>query len=108
VPAPAPAPNLGSLAVHFRAPLADRLPAPLYGIYLTDDGVFVPAGRDRWLHGRLLGPGESAAGWTPERCLAAVRAGTGVADLPARIDAAMPFRMAAAHARAYRATPRTR
>ena len=91
------------LAVHFRAPLAERLPDPLYGIYSTDEGVFVPAGRDRWLHGRLLGPGESAGDWTPERCLAAVRVGTGLADLPARIDAAMPFRMAAAHARAYRA-----
>jgi 2-polyprenyl-6-methoxyphenol hydroxylase-like FAD-dependent oxidoreductase len=90
------------LAVHFRAQLTGRLPGRPYGIYSTDEGVFVPAGRDRWLHGRLLGPGETAADWTPQRCLAAVRAGTGVADLAARIDAVMPFRMAAAHARAYR------
>lgn len=90
------------LAVYFRAPLAERLPDPLYGIYSTEEGVFVPAGRDRWLHGRLLGPGESAADWPPERCLAGVRAGTGMGDLAARIDAVMPFRMAAVHARAYR------
>ncbi len=91
------------LAINFRAPLTGRLPGRRYGIYSTDEGVFVPAGRDRWLHGRLLGPEETAADWTAERCLAALRSGTGVPDLAPRIDAVMPFRMAAAHARAYRA-----
>jgi len=99
--------ELGSLgdflAIHFRAPVAARLTGPLYGIYSTAEGVFVPSGPDRWLHGRLLAPGDTAADWPRERCVAALRAGTGVPDLAPRIDAVLPFRMAAAHARAYRA-----
>ena len=100
---------------HFRADSTGRLPGRRYGIYATDEGVFVPAGRDRWLHGRRARPGGDGGRLTAERCLAALRSGTGVPDLAPRIDAAAvpdggrarPGRTGPAGS-SWSATPRTR
>ncbi|SNQ47257.1 Tetracenomycin polyketide synthesis hydroxylase tcmG (fragment) [Frankia canadensis] len=78
--------------VLFHAPLWDLLGEHRYGIYAADDGehqgIFLPAGTgDRWLFG--LGASAhrgEAEQYTPQGLTRLLRACSGVADLPVRLE----------------------
>jgi 2-polyprenyl-6-methoxyphenol hydroxylase-like FAD-dependent oxidoreductase len=91
----------------FRAPLWDVLGEHRYGIYSVNDpqgaGTFLPAGRDdRWIYGAWVEPQEIDA-WTPERFVARIRAGAGVAGLEVAIERIGSFSFAAQIADRFRA-----
>ncbi len=98
------------VAVTFRADLTRRLPrtpSALNAVEVADAaGLFVPTGTDdRWVYARQWHPdaGETMADWTPERCVALLRAGTGLPDLDPQVLAVLPFVMGGHVATAFRA-----
>ena len=70
-----------------------ELPFGLYQLAGPVQGVLVPAGPDdRWVLGMQWNPNEeSFAAFTPERCIALIRAATGVPDLEIELIATMPI-----------------
>jgi 2-polyprenyl-6-methoxyphenol hydroxylase-like FAD-dependent oxidoreductase len=93
--------DLGDYAtVLFRADLWSRLGDARFGLYQLEGpvpGVLVPTGRDdRWVLGMQWDPrSESFADYTPERCIALIRAATGVPDLDVEVLARMPIEFVA-------------
>jgi 2-polyprenyl-6-methoxyphenol hydroxylase-like FAD-dependent oxidoreductase len=93
--------DLGDYAtVLFRADLWSRLGEERFGLYQLEGpvpGVLVPTGRDdRWVLGMPWDPrSESFADYTPERCIALIRAATGVPDLGVEVLALMPIEFVA-------------
>ena len=91
------------LSTLFRADLASHLPRPHYALHMIVKGeqfeVFVPSGTDgRWMHDRELHPerGDTAASWTEERAVAAIRDATGLPDLDIEVIGSFPWSFAAA------------
>jgi 2-polyprenyl-6-methoxyphenol hydroxylase-like FAD-dependent oxidoreductase len=93
--------DLGDYAtVLFRADLWSLLGDERYGLYQLNGpvpGVLVPTGSDdRWVLGMPWDPRtESFADYTVERCIALIRAATGVPDLEIEILATMPIEFVA-------------
>jgi putative polyketide hydroxylase len=93
--------DLGDYAtVLFRADLWSLLGEERFGLYQLEGpvrGVLVPTGSDdRWVLGMQWDPGsESFADYTPERCIALIRAATGVPDLKVELLATMPIEFVA-------------
>ena len=93
--------DLGDYAtVLFRADLWSRLGEERFGLYQLNGpvpGVLVPTGRDdRWVLGMQWDPrSESFADYTEERCIALIRAATGVPDLEVEVIARMPIEFVA-------------
>ena len=93
--------DLGDYAtVLFRADLWPLLGEERFGLYQLNGpvpGVLVPTGRDdRWVLGMQWDPrSESFADYTPERCIALIRAATGVPDLDVELIARMPIEFVA-------------
>ena len=91
------------LSTVFRADLARHLTGERYALHMIMDGddllVFVPSGTDgRWMFDRGLHPerGETAADWTEERTVAAIRDAAGVPDLDVEVLGTFPWSFAAA------------
>lgn len=91
------------LSTVFRADLAPHITSERYALHMVVDGdellVFVPSGTDgRWMFDRTLHPdrGETAAEWTGERTVAAIRAASGVPDLDVEVVGSFPWSFAAA------------
>jgi putative polyketide hydroxylase len=83
----------------FRASLWPVVGDRRHVIYSVDHpgggGTFLPAGRgDRWCYGTKVDP-QQVAGYTPERLVARIRAGAGVADLDVAIECIGDFTFAA-------------
>jgi 2-polyprenyl-6-methoxyphenol hydroxylase-like FAD-dependent oxidoreductase len=105
--------HLGTLGdfinVVFTADLEPVIGERRYGLYMIEHpeagGVLVPVGDGRWCYGRQWFPerGESAADFTPSRCVELIRAAVGVEDLEVQVLARLPFVMAAELADAFRA-----
>ena len=105
--------HLGTLGefvnVIFTADLEPVIGERRYGLYMIEHpeagGVLVPVGDGRWCYGRQWFPerGESAADFTPSRCVELIRAAVGVRDLDVQVLARLPFAMAAELADAFRA-----
>ena len=89
----------------FTAPLWEVLGAHRYGIYSVGEGTFLPAGRgDRWVYGQKFDPDlEDPAAFSPDRLAAMIRRGSGVPDLPVRVDRVGTFTFAAQLADRFRA-----
>ena len=97
------------VAVTFRADLArhlSRTPSAINAVEVVGaEGLFVPTSTDdRWIYAREWHParGDDIADWTPQRCTALLRAGSGLPDLRPEILAVMPFVMGGHVARAFR------
>lgn len=99
------------LYVLFRADLAGligRRPHVLHVVAAADrDAVLAPVGGDRWVLGYPWFPerGESPADFPPTRCVALLRALTGLPGLAPRVLTVGRFTMAAALAERYRRGP---
>jgi 2-polyprenyl-6-methoxyphenol hydroxylase-like FAD-dependent oxidoreductase len=93
--------DIGDYAtVLFRADLWPLLGDQRFGLYQLEGpvpGVLVPTGSDdRWVLGMQWDPGsESFADYTLERCIALIRAATGVPDLDVEVLARMPIEFVA-------------
>jgi putative polyketide hydroxylase len=88
------------VTVLFRAELYSKLAALPFGLYQLAGpvpGVLVPTGPDdRWVLGMQWNPNEeSFADFTAERCIALIRAATGVPDLDIELIATMPIEFVA-------------
>jgi hypothetical protein len=81
----------------FRAPLWQVVGERRHVIYSTSAplGTFLPAGQgNRWIYGAMVEPHEIAQ-YNPERFVAGIRAGAGVADLDVSIERTGSFTFAA-------------
>ena len=83
----------------FRAPLWPVVGEHRYGIYSVDHpdgaGVFLPSGRgDRWTYGAWV-EADEIDGYTPERFVERIRAGSGIAGLDVAIERIGSFAFAA-------------
>ena len=88
------------VTILFRAELYSKLNEPPFGLYQLAGpvpGVLVPTGPDdRWVLGLQWNPKEeSFEDYTPERCIALIRAATGVPDLEVELVATMPIEFVA-------------
>lgn len=88
------------VTILFRAELYSKLTDGPFGLYQLAGpvpGVLVPTGPDdRWVLGLQWNPkDESFEAYTPERCLALIRAATGVPDLDVEVLARMPIEFVA-------------
>ena len=95
------------IAVLFHAPLMDVVGDHIFAVYGINEpeaaGVFVPAGRDRWIYGVEWQPGQQTlADFPPERLVELIRRGAGVADLPVEILLTGSFSFAAQLAERFR------
>ena len=82
---------LEAISVLFRAPLWDVIGAETrYGLYTTTepapDGLFLPAGADRWLYGVMGPPGSGVREISRDALLGRIRAGAGIPGLEPRIE----------------------
>ena len=91
------------LSTLFRADLSRHLNGARYALHMVVKGeefqVFVPSGTDgRWMYDRELHPerGDSAADWTEDRAVAAIRQAAGVPDLDIEVIGSFPWTFAAA------------
>ncbi|KNB51255.1 FAD-dependent monooxygenase [Streptomyces caatingaensis] len=95
------------VSILFRADLGRALRGrEVFACFLeTMGGVLVRRDADVWQMGVPFSPeqGESADDFTAERCLEAVRAGTGLPDLEAQIDSVLSWEIAALVADRFRA-----
>ncbi|HEU5204501.1 MAG TPA: FAD-dependent monooxygenase [Candidatus Limnocylindrales bacterium] len=88
------------VTILFRAELYSKLNEPPFGLYQLAGpvpGVLVPTGPDdRWVLGLPWNPKEeSFEDYSPERCIALIRAATGVPDLDIELIATMPIEFVA-------------
>jgi putative polyketide hydroxylase len=88
------------ITILFRAELYSRLNELPFGLYQLAGpvpGVLVPTGPDdRWVLGLQWNPNEeSFEEYTPERCLALIRAATGLPELEVELIATMPIEFVA-------------
>ena len=88
------------VTILFRADLHSRLADGPFGLYQlagSVPGVLVPTGPDdRWVLGLQWNPkGESFEAYSPERCIALIRAATGLPELEVELLATMPIEFVA-------------
>lgn len=95
-----------AVSVLFRAPLWDLVGPHRYGLYAVDsepDGVFLPAGDDRWIFGVMFEPGARPENLNERGMRRRIASGAGLSRLAPRIDRLGSFSFAAMIAERFRA-----
>jgi 2-polyprenyl-6-methoxyphenol hydroxylase-like FAD-dependent oxidoreductase len=89
-----------NVAIHFRAPLIDRLPhRPIFLHFVENDRarglMFTTDGAYRWVFNAGYDPekGESPADFSSQRAVQLIRDGSGVADLDVEVRAMLPWEL---------------
>jgi putative polyketide hydroxylase len=94
---------VGAASALFRAPLWEVVGDCAYGLYAISnpeaDGVFLPAGDDRWIYGTI----DAVDGFTGDAITRRIEIGAGVPGLSPRIERTGTFSFAAQIAETYRA-----
>ena len=97
------------LATLFHADFDAVLPDPPVALYEVTapgaEGLFVAAGKHRWVYNRARDPREGRAAQTPERLAQRIRVAAGAPTADVRVLGVFPWTMGAEVARAYRAGP---